>query len=389
MSHKKSTTLSAAILVTLATALASACSERRDVDLGREAEIPSFTAPDAGDAGAEEDAFTPDVSMCPVTTCSAPWVTCATSKFPCDVNVLYDDENCGGCGIRCPGSGGKQDSWTCVAGECVHSCQKGYGDCDGDPSNGCEAYLLSNFFAPITNCGECGRACPDGQVCSNSTCVDLCTTRPGMPDKCGPTTCVNFQTDDRNCGSCGVVCDRMGPNLPRLPPDAYYGCTDGECGKAKCLLPIKADCNDDPSDGCETRLNTNDHCTGCNDKCPAGKTCMNRDGVWGCQCADGETVCGSTCVTLGDDPLNCGACNNACPGRLRPHFEPSCTFGVCGGACENGYADCDGLKDNGCETNTRVDNRNCGGCGIACLPDQVCSGGTCLFAPCEGAGTTK
>jgi hypothetical protein len=169
----------------------------------------------------------------------------------------------------------------------------------------------------------------------------------------------------------------------------YYGCENSNCGRKKCSVPDTADCNVDPSDGCEVTLHTNEHCNGCNDACPTGKQCGQVTfGVYACLCEDdAETFCGGFfspfCKRLDDDPQNCGGCDRICPGLYLPNFSATCTYGVCGGKCADDFADCDGLTDNGCETNTRIDNRHCGACGNACLPDQVCSGGKCLVAPCD------
>jgi hypothetical protein len=374
----------------LSVTLGVASCEPSDVVVVREsppAQPPSFDSADAStDATAAVDGA--DVPMCPVTTCSLSWATCPSSRFPCDTNLLNDDQNCGGCGIRCPAENtGNHSKWTCVEGKCTFGCVTAFGrhqyqSCDGDPTNGCE----SDGVADKNNCGACGNKCADGLLCQNGECIDFCELM-NLPDRCGQYSCANLKTDDRNCGSCGVQCDPTGPSLPALPSDMYYGCGARTCGVPKCLSALTADCNGDVSDGCEVTLNTDDHCTHCNDACGPGKFCGRRpDGTFGCLCPDGETYCGSSCVQLDDDPFNCGGCNNRCPGVNLPHYSASCSFGVCGGKCQDGFADCDHDFDNGCEVDTRVDNRNCGGCGRACLPDQVCFQGTCLTAPCD-AGT--
>jgi hypothetical protein len=62
----------------------------------------------------------------------------------------------------------------CVDGICLPSCAPGYSDCDSDPSNGCEANLLSD----PTHCGKCAGVCAaDG---GNPVC---------LAGVCGPTSC--------------------------------------------------------------------------------------------------------------------------------------------------------------------------------------------------------
>ncbi len=366
------------------TLLCVACTASRDLPL--QPETPGPPMLEGATDGGSAEASVGETLMCPVTTCSLPWATCPSSKFPCSSNLLTDDENCGGCGIRCAGFDITTASkWSCVGGKCVFGCAfMGRRNCDDDPTNGCEVSLDYDD----DNCGDCGIKCPEGTFCNEGSCVDACAIY-NLPDSCGGFSCTNLQKDDANCGTCGNACDPKGPNLPALGGGLYYGCVDGTCGRAKCDNPNKADCNSDLSDGCEAQLHTNEHCGGCFDACPEGKTCGWVFGsIYACLCLDdAETFCeNGGCVQLADDPNNCGGCNNVCPGRNRPHFEVTCSYGTCGGQCASNYADCDGLTENGCEANTSVDNRNCGACGNACLPDQVCFQGNCLVAPCDAGG---
>jgi hypothetical protein len=55
---------------------------------------------------------------------------------------------------------------TCVSSVCsVSACLQGFGDCDGNQANGCEAPLTT-----VQNCGGCGIACAANQVCSSGSC---------------------------------------------------------------------------------------------------------------------------------------------------------------------------------------------------------------------------
>ncbi len=55
---------------------------------------------------------------------------------------------------------------TCDAGRCTNiECFAGYGDCDDQP--GCEVVLSND----ADNCGACGNACADGEVCTDSACA--------------------------------------------------------------------------------------------------------------------------------------------------------------------------------------------------------------------------
>jgi alpha-tubulin suppressor-like RCC1 family protein len=49
--------------------------------------------------------------------------------------------------------------------------------------------------------------------------------------------------------------------------------------------------------------------------------------------------------------------------------------------CVPPMADCDGDMRNGCETDTSLSERNCGGCGIACDPGDLCEDSLCAPGP--------
>lgn len=94
-------------------------------------------------------------------------------------------------------------------------------------------------------------------------------------------------------------------------------------------------------------------------------------------CLSGSTKCGGTCVVLGEDNLNCGACGTACAtGRV-------CSAGTCALSCQAGLADCSGsCRD------LQSDRANCGGCGTVCIVGQVCSSGACTARTWEVKAST-
>src|SRR6185437_2589612 len=91
-----------------------------------------------------------------------------------------------------------------------------------------------------------------------------------------------------------------------------------------------------------------------------------------CTCSEGFADCDGKPETgceaaLDTDDANCGACGNACK-------NGTCKAGAC--ACAELFADCDGSPSNGCETSLADDTKNCGACGHDCL-GATCKDGAC------------
>jgi hypothetical protein len=87
---------------------------------------------------------------------------------PVCVDTTTDPLNCGSCGVPCNGTIANGLPG-CVAGKCgVGSCNAGFGDCNKDATDGCEADLSSDK----NNCKACGTVCPNNApVCVNGACV--------------------------------------------------------------------------------------------------------------------------------------------------------------------------------------------------------------------------
>jgi hypothetical protein len=105
---------------------------------------------------------------CVVTGCLAGFADCNNNPNDgCETNLNTSVANCGMCTHSClalPNVAGA----TCNAGICVvTSCNAGFGDCNGNPNDGCETNL-NNTFA---HCGSCNHSCQAGQTCSNGNCV--------------------------------------------------------------------------------------------------------------------------------------------------------------------------------------------------------------------------
>ncbi|MBI4705495.1 MAG: hypothetical protein HY744_30750 [Deltaproteobacteria bacterium] len=102
-------------------------------------------------------------------------------------------------------------------------------------------------------------------------------------------------------------------------------------------------------------------------------------------CRTDQIRCAGHCVSLSDDPLNCGDCGHACA------LDEICVAGACWPdspaeraaraalvltPCAVGEAQCPA----GC-ADLHVDGVNCGRCGRKCQPGQACKEGTCVATP--------
>ena len=249
-------------------------------------------------------------SSCRVLRCEEGYADCDHDGVSCEAR-LDSAEHCGACGAQC----GKLENaeGRCADGRCVPAvCDPGFGDCDGDPTNGCEAQLDD-----LQHCGACGQTCDlagcKGGVCSAADCND----KPGFADCDGDqTSCeVDLQNDPGHCGSCNNTCV-----YTAAEPHALSACVQGRCTIA--CEPGWGECDGTYANGCESRL---------------------------------------------DDANNCGQCGNKCEFA---NAVQSCVAGACLlDSCLPDFADCDGDPSNGCEQDTREPSR--GGHG-PCLPDARC-----------------
>jgi len=92
------------------------------------------------------------------------------------------------------------------------------------------------------------------------------------------------------------------------------------------------------------------------------------------------------CERIDTDPNHCGRCGNSC--AALPHSTRVCSNRVCDYVCEANFGDCDRDSSNGCEADTRRDDRNCGACGHACPPTHACNAGACVNVTSPGCPAT-
>ena len=301
------------------------------------------------------------VPLTTVASCGACGNACGPGQDCCGGGCrrLGTDTDCGACGDAC-GAGAACCGGRCVAtstaqncGACGNACAAGQACCGG----GCVA------LGTGANCGGCGDACAPGAGCCGGLCASLSTTA--------------------SCGACGDVCS---------VPNASPACRAGACGVGQCLSGF-ADCDGRPANGCEVRTDTDvANCGGCGMLCaPANATplCVQGACLTGA-CAAGWGNCtgasAAGCTTaLSTDVNNCGTCGHGC---AIAHAVSACLAGACAlASCIPGWADCNGLLDDGCEIRTDVDPANCGRCGLVCAPAHAsgaaCVSGACGYSQCD------
>jgi hypothetical protein len=196
----------------------------------------SAPPPDARSRGEPVDAAPPDVPP----DAGAP-EPCEAGRKRCGdrcVDVTDPDFGCAteGCGPICSLFHAVP---RCKRGACViDSCDPGYLDCDGDPSNGCE-----------TRGSSCG-PCPAGFADCDGNASNGCET--------------DLDHDTQSCGGCGVVCGGA---------HALVACVSGRC--ALDCLPGYLDCDGDSSNGCEAHVDADPlRCGACGHAC-LGRACVD------------------------------------------------------------------------------------------------------------------
>ncbi len=298
----------------------------------------------------------------------------------CEIDLSTDAKNCGACKTACDDTHGTA---TCAKQKCSVKCDSGFGDCDTDPSNGCETNLSSD----ANNCTACGMKCdaPGAatMICQQGLCsIGTCSAPKDDCDKSVSNGCeTDTSNDENNCGMCANKC---------MVPNATAGCALGMCTVSTCDAGFD-DCDHDPANGCEKSLDSDaNNCGACGNKCVTpGATTLCQNGLCAINaCAAPQADCNQIyadgCeVNTQTDVNNCGACAKAC---INAHGTTSCAGSTCLPQCDMGYADCDGNPNNGCETPTNT-AQNCGACGQACMNangSASCATGMCVLSCANG-----
>ncbi len=425
--HVRRTLTSAAVLTLLALAACGDPPVSRGVD---EPDTVDDAVADVGDDGVDDIAPSVDTSIdTPPTDTSVPDVGPFTDVAdsgpedgqigaPCEADDECDSGFCitTGDGRVCTQlcSGECPDGWTCrllslpgtdVIELCVpeqqvlcRPCREDL-DCDG-LDRLCIGQLDGDF------CGTpCGEGCPEGFVCEDiardGEVIAQCVPSLGI---CGDCLDADGDGHGRGPGCLGMDCDD-------LDPSAFSNASEVCDG-------VDNDCDGTPDDGFDLQTDV-DHCGRCDHRCEAdgaSVACVDGgceiascdDGRWdldgafdtGCEyrCVPTPDLDGELCNRLDDDcdglvdedfdtttdPMHCGACGNTCAFR---QAEADCVDSRCAmGACVDGFDDCDGLSENGCEAELATSLAHCGGCDRLCRFEHgvaLCDEGTCVLDDCE------
>jgi hypothetical protein len=332
---------------------------------------------------------------CAVTACDLNYGDCdGVAANGCEANLDTSATTCGDCNTVCPS--GPHSTAVCNMGACALTCMGTYGDCNGDPNDGCEV----DTAISTAHCGACGRPCAGDNVmtavCAAGLCASTCTAGFGnCYQPAAPAPDNGCETDlgasVANCGACGRPCS--GLNV------ASRSCSGGTCdstcdlGFANCAEPTAPGADD----GCELNVTANDaSCGGCGNACsglldcdrpnagPAQKYCgcstnqeCDTDGngpaTGTCTASIGLCTCGVTVCGIGEACVNVGGVNQC-----------SCNGGA---GCGAAQACC--LAPNGC-FDLQTSPASCGACGRACPAGFACQAGACACdadADCDaGAG---
>jgi hypothetical protein len=324
----------------------------------------------------------------PPVTCAAPMQMCtdtAAGKSYC-TDTLHDPGNCGACSKVCA-----QNS-ICTDGVCQGGggTYPGLSACTGAGG----APMCTNLYSDPGNCGACGVRCTGTQGCYSGVCGNAPPPPTCAADQklCGDAAsgkmyCANVMGDPGNCGICGNVCagGTYCQNGTCMPGGSG---TDGGTTQT-CPASMKSCLDPMGKPYCANAAYDNYNCGACGIVCQAGQVCQNYACVTGGSPDGGYPPpnCPATmaacfpaagpgfCADLNYDQGNCGACFRQCPaGSMCQQGSCFQVAGVDGGiSCAPPMGPCDNMY---C-TDIKLDRANCGGCHIACIATDFCSGGVC------------
>lgn len=208
-----------------------------------------------------------------------------------------------------------------------------------------------DFLTDDDNCGKCGNVCGIHSDCYSG----VCNCVAGFADCDGEqgNSCeVDTSSDPENCGECGNTCG------------LFSECIQGHCKCFEGYFDCFGSCVNPDVD--------HDHCGVCSAPCQIGWFCIS--GACKNECPQPLTVCGDQCIDVTSDIFHCGSCDYRC------RRDQVCSSGTCG--CSENKIECEGIC-----VDISSDRDNCGRCGSDCSLGSACTNSVCTkcqigFTPC-------
>ena len=255
-----------------------------------------------------------------------------------------------------------------VGAKCTSNCPDGFVNCKGECVDQAEYHLNET----CTGCHA--DYCYTGRVDENGKPIDFNYRLCKSVDTNGVD---NKKNSSRFCNGCNVVPyrDDLGENEATSCPASMY-CTgksgsyrcDCKPGTTLCKIPVEG------SSDLQSACIPSDHLKECS---------VDDNGNMELTCEDGWKDCNGDptdgCETnLNTSVEHCGDCKNNCFETTKGAFGQTCNEGKCDYAlCLSGYGDCNEERSDGCETDKlKTDVNNCGRC------NNVCQSGNCEDATC-------
>ncbi|MBX5482734.1 MAG: hypothetical protein IRZ16_12975, partial [Myxococcaceae bacterium] len=307
---------------------------------------------------------------------------------PCesDADCPYPGDRCiqvagtNVCGRDCSFNGACPDSFQCAQAVgfdgalLTTQCVATSGTCECTAASDgqtlpCESTNASGTCMGVRTCNaSTGYSACDARVPAEESCNGIDDNCNGQIDEdLGSTTC--------GVGACVVTVDNCVNGMPsqcvpREPMPEICDEVDNDCDMQvdedfdkEASVTTCGTCDND----CTKKLTAaQPHAT---PRCDSGQCALDCDTLFGDCDATFATGCEQD---LSGDINNCGGCGVKCASI---NGTATCDMGVCALACDPGWADCDGLPNNGCETHVATDLANCGTCGHVCPmpPNAVAS----------------